>query len=680
MSSHSSPVGSDLTRAAASGSAAQGANLQLVEQLLDELAPLARSGIAASEFYRRLFERLLPAVGARGGAIWLRRGREAARLSFQAQRGGTAQVANRDLLARRLSAVSEMLDAQQNRVIPLAAEGGAPQDKAAHAEWLVLQPFDAGADHHGAIELSEAREVTPAAARNYARVLAAVAELLEDVHRQGELSTLRTAAEHWRDYDQFAQRIHRSLDAEQTTFALANEARRVIECDRVSVLIARGKKQRVAAISGVDTVERRSKAVRALEQLAARCAACGEPVWYHDGVADLPDEILKPLDAYLEESHARAVAVVPLLAPQSESASATPHIIGVLLAEHFQALPASEMLRERMGAVSGHAAIALNNALTHSRMPLARISRGLASVRWLFESRQLPKTAIALALLTAAIAALALVPADFDVEARGELQPQVKREVFAADDGVVSDLLVAANKPVKAGEPLVVLRKAELDLESRRLLGEMQTAERKLASLRAERLQDAPVDAERPRDPHQLAADEEELKLTLASLAAQQKILDEQQAALTIRSPIDGQALTWNIDQLLAARPVERGQALLSVADLAGPWVLELHVADDRAGHLLAARETLQRELETRFVLASDPGHEYTGRVINIAPTTELDPDQQPTVRVTVAFDKNAVPALRPGATAIAKIHCGRRSLGYVWLHDLYDYVYSLWW
>jgi hypothetical protein len=94
---------------------------------------------------------------------------------------------------------------------------------------------------------------------------------------------------------------------------------------------------------------------------------------------------------------------------------------------------------------------------------------------------------------------------------------------------------------------------------------------------------------------------------------------------------------------------------------------------------LLAARDELG-ELTARFVLASDPGHEYQGRVTKVAPTTELDEEQQPMVRVTVAFDRNAVPALRPGATAIAKVHCGRRSLGYVWLHDLYEYVHSLWW
>jgi hypothetical protein len=44
-------------------------------------------------------------------------------------------------------------------------------------------------------------------------------------------------------------------------------------------------------------------------------------------------------------------------------------------------------------------------------------------------------------------------------------------------------------------------------------------------------------------------------------------------------------------------------------------------------------------------------------------------------VRVVVTFDRNDVPQLRPGATAIPRIHCGRHSIGYVWLHDLIDTI-----
>jgi hypothetical protein len=51
---------------------------------------------------------------------------------------------------------------------------------------------------------------------------------------------------------------------------------------------------------------------------------------------------------------------------------------------------------------------------------------------------------------------------------------------------------------------------------------------------------------------------------------------------------------------------------------------------------------------------------------------------QSPTVIVKVALDElrlsdSALRELRPGVSARAQIDCGRRSIGYVWLHDIWD-------
>jgi hypothetical protein len=179
---------------------------------------------------------------------------------------------------------------------------------------------------------------------------------------------------------------------------------------------------------------------------------------------------------------------------------------------------------------------------------------------------------------------------------------------------------------------------------------------------------------------HQLAADEAETKEQLVGLLAQRDILEQQQADLVVRSPLAGQALTWNLEELLAARPVERGQSLLTVADLNGPWVVELHVADKRAGHVLAAREQLQPDLNVSFALTSDPGTVFQGRLVDAALSTELDDNGEVTVRTIVAFDRAEVSALRPGATVLARIDCGRRALGFVWFHEFFEFVQSHWW
>ena len=70
---------------------------------------------------------------------------------------------------------------------------------------------------------------------------------------------------------------------------------------------------------------------------------------------------------------------------------------------------------------------------------------------------------------------------------------------------------------------------------------------------------------------YQLAAEQEELRQLLASQQEQLAILRGQREKLTLRSPIDGEVLTWDLEQTLSDRPVQRGQLLLSVGDLDGP-------------------------------------------------------------------------------------------------------------
>jgi len=669
MSSHFSPVDADLANV----------DWHAIEELLDELSAVAKSGVPAAEFYHRLLERLLPAVAASAGTIWSIDADGRSRLEYQSHVQVHAphasshgrSVPQGEPLARREATILAV--GGQPRVLTLSAEGESEC-------WQILHPFLAGQPRGGVVELVVAKAVSASAGRNYLRILAAVVEVVEDYQRARELAELRQAALRYRQFDQFAQRAHQSLGLDETAYTIANDGRRVVGCDRLSVLVRRGRGYRVEATSGVDEVERRSQAISAIERLATRAAATGEPLWYDDGIADLPDELQQPLDAYLEQSHARLVAVVPLL-ERATREDHSPRVIGVLVADHFEAAADPDLIRQRLLAVADHASLALENAVLHSRMPLARVGRALAGVRWLGEARQLPKTLLAAGVLVAVAAALWLIPADFEIEARGELQPVLRREVFAADDGIVEELLVDQGRKVLADEPLVQLRKPELDLESRRVTGEIRTAEKKLAAVRAERLQDRPAgENNRGRDAHEMAAEEEQLKEQLKGLAEQERLLAEQRGALTLRSPIAGQAITWDMEQLLAARPVKRGQALLTVADLNGPWQLELHVADDRAGYVLAARDALEPSLPVTFKLASDPDHEFEGRIAGVALATELDEAQESSLRVNVDFVRDKTLQVRPGATAVAKIYCGRRSLGFVWFHDLYDYLRSLWW
>jgi multidrug efflux pump subunit AcrA (membrane-fusion protein) len=159
------------------------------------------------------------------------------------------------------------------------------------------------------------------------------------------------------------------------------------------------------------------------------------------------------------------------------------------------------------------------------------------------------------------------------------------------------------------------------------------------------------------------------------------ELLNREREQLVVTSPIAGRVLTWDLSNRLIARPVERGEVLVTVADLAQEWQLELTVPDDRIGHVLAAQETLGPQLTVRFRLSSDDQEQHTGHIAEISRMADvLDEDgtAAPVVNVKVALNEQelsggALGELRPGVSARAQIACGRKPIGYVWLHDVWD-------
>jgi len=72
-------------------------------------------------------------------------------------------------------------------------------------------------------------------------------------------------------------------------------------------------------------------------------------------------------------------------------------------------------------------------------------------------------------------------------------------------------------------------------------------------------------------------------------------------------------------------------------------------------------------------VLATAPDVKLDGKLRRVGTRTEIGPSQQAFVAAIVDVDRDELPERVPGATVVAKIRCGRRPIGYVWLHDLID-------
>jgi hypothetical protein len=648
--------------------------LEEIDDLLDQVARLARADSTPQTFHLELLERAVRALAAVGGAVWIRPPAGAWRLDSRVDLTDSRlaetlaeQSEHRDLL-------DAVLHSGQARIV-LPRAGAAGGGTANPTDFLLLlSPLAPGeADQEeGVLEIAQRPGASPASQQGYLQLLQALCELAADFHRQRRLRLLQALAARTQAVEQFALAAHASLDLTATACAIANEGRRLIGCDRVSVAVRRGNTVRLLAVSGLETLDRRSSLVRRLEVLTSAVVAAGEPFWFTGKAEPLAPQISVPLQAWQDESHARAVAILPLRTEPPDSGAPAG---AALIAESFAGDEPDEPYRHRVAVVCGHAERALQNALTHESLPFFRVLQGLSRARWFVAARQLPKTAAALAAVAAAVLALAIVPADFEIEARGVLQPKNRRDVFARSDGIVQEIRTEHARECRDGEILVVMTRSQLDFETSRVLGETQTARKRLASVQAARLDVNPQTAADRDKYNQLTAEEEEVQELLNSLEQQQEVLKAQREDLLVRSPLTGQVVTWNVRQSLEARPVQRGQVLLQVADLNGPWVLEAEVSDDRVGHVLAARQAVQRDLPVSFMVATEPGSVYRGNIEKVALATDVRPPESASVLVTVAIDRDQIPQLRPNATVVSRIYCGRRPIGYVWFHSFWEMI-----
>jgi multidrug efflux pump subunit AcrA (membrane-fusion protein) len=255
----------------------------------------------------------------------------------------------------------------------------------------------------------------------------------------------------------------------------------------------------------------------------------------------------------------------------------------------------------------------------------------------------------------------------------------VHRDVFATATGAVAELHAAHGQQVAKGEILAVIRDPELSLKLQQVRGEIDSTRKRLDALAVTRT-DRSLREESADDRLPLAAEQRQLEEELASLNLQQKLLEARRADLTIRSPLAGQILTRDVEALLQTRPVERGQGMMTIADVTSGWELVAEVPQRHVGHVLEAQQQEPGNVAASVRLAGDVERSYEGHVVEVSAAAPLEAaaleDESPPVEVRIAVDGAAPVAARPGMAASVRIHCGKRPLGYVWLHDVAATVY----
>ncbi len=678
-------------------SSEQSLDPQLIEQtkhqirmLVSEISQLAKSEVAPEEFYGEFLPRVVTALAAVGGAVWVAEGRGRLTLGYQINLQETRLRNSEEDQIRHGRLLHRVLTSGEGSLVPPRSgaagdeQGGNPTDFL-----LVLAPLKAAEETVGVVEVFQRPGTRPATQKGYLRFLNEMCDRAGEFFKTHQLRHFTDRQVLWTQLEEFTRGVHASLDPRDTAYTIANDGRRLIECDRITVAIRKGRRCHVEAVSGQDMFNKRSNTIRMLERLATVVVASEEPVWYTGDTRDFPPQVEDAMQEYVDESHSKTVAVLPLQRPEPvqeeeddpDKREAPEPPIGALIVEQIEDSRVPEKMLQRVDVVCEHSATALANALEHNNLFLMPVWRALGKSRWLVKARTLPKTVLVTAIILAVLIGLVIVPWGFKMQAKGTLVPVERREVFAGIGGRIVELYVDHGDHVKMGQLLVELDNTDLDVKWEENQGELDTNQERIdhitrvLSQEGGRLSNAQI-IEYEGNRAELESRQETLKVTKG-------LYEKQKEELKVRSPADGQVITWDTEETLPMnRPVETGSVLMRVANPNGPWELVILMPDKKMGPINRAYQAAKEEngdLLVEFMLFSDPDTTHKGKVKEIGESAEPRGDEGNVVPIRVEITdevKAKLPQpLRPETEVTAKVYCGRRPVGYVLFHDLIAFL-----
>ncbi len=663
---------------------------QQIRGLVGEIQQLSKSDLTDEEYYSAFLQRVMQALAAIGGAIWILGEGKKPKLAYQVNISPTLLDTESEDASKHSKLLEYIVNTNQGQLIPpLSSAGDERLGGNPTRQLMVVHPLGHDGIVEGLIEIFQRPDTQPATQKGYLRFLQQMCELASEWFKNRKLGQLTDKHSLWSEADQFSRAVHETLDLRETCYTIVNEGRRLLGVDRVSVAIKRAGKCEVEAVSGQDTVDNRSNVMTMLGKLATRVAASGEPLWYMGSTEDMPPQIEEALEEYVDHSYTKSLCVLPLRKPQTVDSSRANvtggdgtqqlgEIIGVLIVEQIESEIPREVLDPRLDLVFEHSARALSNSLNYNTLFLMPVWRAIGHSQVMVQARNLPRTLTIGGSILAIILALFIVPWDFDMPANGAVQPVNPIVLFVPERTVVDKVFVDNNSEVNAGDILVELRSDELEQEMKRVDGELGAKREQLNAIR-QRLTDTSSQAtrqERDRD----QADFSSVTVELKSLEEQRELLEAREKKLTVRSPIKGRIITWDARRQLENRPVETGQVLLTVAADKTAWELELYMPERRVNHIVRQQEKLKAagkspNLPVSYVLMTQPGIQHSGEVQEIHWTAEPHEQQGHMVRIRVKTKDDLGAKARPGASVKAHVNCGKTVLGWAKLHEAWEWL-----
>ena len=653
-----------------------------IDRLLDELANLAaNSDISTSQFCTRTVQVAESLLDLEWAAVVASAGGSSKDQPAETQqpeaRTNSAQLDNLVLVAGG-DVASEQL-AQFDQPYPKLAGHQRRNwlDSLERSAHICRAPIFVGEQTWGWLIAANKSEVPVKGFE--AEVLAGVGEIVTDHLKKKSEQRSQTQVQFQNRLDAFKLNAHSSLNVQRSSKQIANDVRWLCGCERATLLSVNATQSsaKVLAVSSIATVDRNSDFTKRLQQMTLMAVKSGLMLTTDPIAGQKKHAKLKSLvEQWTQTSGFDFLFGIPLI--DRVDGKTTGFL--VLEADHkIDRASFATALRQ----VQPHVAIAISNAKRFESIPFRN---GLAAFKHVARLSSLLKFAILIALIAAVMAAMAIVQMPFSVRARGELLPRIEQTVSAKIEGNIATVDVEHGQQVVAGQRLATIDSPDLISEIESVDGEHAKTQQLIDSKKI--LMGQYGHAADPSLIGRLAAEISDLQFQLELLQNRQTFLMDKRRQLEIVAPRSGQVITWRPQANLLGKPVRWGDHLFDIADLDGDWEVVLQVPEQRIGYVwdrvgkdgadAESSDKPEQQLLVEFFLQSNPDRRYQSTVIEIARSVELDPELGvlTTIRCRVPEELRHC---RHGASVVADIDCGDRSLAFVCFGEFWDGLRRSW-
>ena len=500
------------------------------------------------------------------------------------------------------------------------------------------RPIEAGGVIHGAAVF----EVVSKSAEN-------LQAMMRQLHWGAAWLELLFSREAVKAEQETRERIQTALDLVATSvgherfyesaMALVTALATKLQCDRVSVgFVTRGR-TRVFAVSHSAEFKQQTNLIRSISEAMDEAVDQRETIVFPNG---------SPKTGVISRTHTELARQHGSVALCSVPLEALGIPIGAVMLERPMDRPFDSKAIELCQSVAALAGPILE---THRRDDRWLITKAADSVKYYLVSLVGPRH-VALKVTTVAVVGLALfcflAKGDYRVSAKTVLEPIVQRAAAAPFNGYIREAPVRAGDLVQAGQMLCTLDDRELRLERLKSLSKLEEYQKEYHKAMAERE----------------AAKVEIVTAQMHQAQAEIALLDDQLAHTKVVAPFDGIVVTGDLSQQLGA-PIEKGKVLFEVAPLDSYRLVievdERDIADVAVGQ------------PGSLLLSAFPSEEIAVTVEKVTPVSTAKENRN-FFRVEARFDQPH-DRLRPGMEGAGKIEIDRRSLVWIWTHQMVDWM-----